>query len=93
LRQDSIRKTISVPLPTKRKWTAYIKLSTKKLGKGTNTVPGDNPNNHGKVQSKLFFFDNLTISMITSKKQVEIEKKINEIVYSKSKPINLKKSV
>ena len=80
---------------SKTRLTASTKPSIKKLGKGTNTAPAGNLNNHGKVQSQPFVFDDLTISMINSlcaKKQAELEK-IYDTEYSKSRPTIYLKSL
>jgi hypothetical protein len=66
----------------------------KKLTSGTNTVPAGNPNNHVNTPNKkTFVFDDLTLNMIKvlcARKKIELEK-INNIEYSKSRPIiNLK---
>jgi hypothetical protein len=63
---------------------------------GTNTAPAGNPHNLGNISTtKTFVFEDSTINMIKvlcAKKQIELEK-INDIEYSKSRPIIYLKSL
>ena len=62
---------------------------------GTNTAPAGIPNNRGSSNSKPFVFDDLTLNMIKAlcaKKKIELEN-LNDIEYSKSRPIIYLKSL